>query len=1377
MGDLDDFEVSDTPSVGSPLLGLGMQAEAHEAGDGEVCAISEETEVVQTVARVEEGQMDKCAVPLRSLPADSELQVQGFSLREVEETRLPAKKEETPSDERHLSSDASSSDVEITQSSVVNSPTNPVIQLVSATVTPPRLCLHLHVENRHFSKHLSALYTADRWATTKTSALGTFVGPVEGKDGWDVFEVTLDLDGPCRIDAAFKLEMGGTDYWDSRGGLNHFFVVERRKNVQPKETDAVADCVEGLIHETVLRELITRTSPSMTPSSLFRPASSVSLNSSPTSDEDRFDDFDGWKRPDSAIWLPSYRNSLSSIMSREEVGAKRDLTVDPVIKEEDEDGASVVVIVAEKEAGADDDFVEIKSRVDDGGAAVVSRNAVAMAKLQAEDTAIDKDGENAAMDVVIAEVEDKEQAKEVLVIDIQELTADAGTADIIAEADVDLSAKEARVESDDRAMCTEVTPVEAELETANVVAPAEVETHAEDSLVEVKESLANDAVMSKSEHSPDALTCVIATAESAEDITQVWIDDITVATDLYERSGNVTVVVEGETEEVTLISVEGEAVHGRDFEIIAKEARDVRVQGIEVIVKVEPEIDIDTNNAENRLKGLAIAAVAREEAQDGTVIQRLHEAVEDACLAAEVEELSDDSPETDDKKISVATKTEGLNRGIADTASNYDQIVPYGELDSVPGVVTQEQLEGSIVVAYTIVEEPAIVAKPEVQPVIITAADGANDAEEAVANVSEAGEPASISEIVVATADKDVVSEEGLEAVGVADDVNAGAKNEDPVANQTAREHVVELDVQPEDVELEEFTINAAVDGARQVEDVTTTGSSEEQSVPTEVKEVPEHATFGQEVGERQEVVSVTVNLKRAEGEAADEEQNVAVVVGQQAEDIAGVTVVTESLEAIVTVELQTDVSIASDEQVEDRADEIDERVDSAVTLDDRKASEVVANDCQTESVVERIQELADIGNDDPADDETTIASAKDEYVLTNIAAVWADAGHLVEGGSSERAIDVTLEGAAKAQGLSIVDVDKKVHVVEAAVAEARKVAVQLESDVVAQEKARAVVSEEEEVVGREVSAAKLGVEKGVDDVKAETDGAGVAVNTVQEVLMEGGVDIDGTGRQAVDVEMRDLAISEASSMATEDPGERVVVDGKSDAQKAEATAEEPVIAVLSIEPLLDDLGAPSVDDEALVMPEIGKTPEAADETKEKQVIQREHISFDSVDLIDRHVDVDVDAAEAVKAGTINLHEVDFANRDMDVSVAELPMEVDVATKKMAPALDYKPAEWSDVEEVARLHSAISSISWTKAADDQLEGGVHSVFAEVASLRNVSLIAFIAHFAMVSIAYIVPKIGSAIAVLFEPVRIGHALVACIVVLMVVGTGRRAVEGK
>ncbi|KAI9353499.1 hypothetical protein BDR26DRAFT_1002445 [Obelidium mucronatum] len=107
-----------------------------------------------------------------------------------------------------------------------------------------KLDLTALVQNLHFEKRISALFTTNSWKSCHSSSFGMYIGCVavpshNGDPGVDRFRIEIEcdtssgapvvgtnMDTIVNIEFALKCVMGGVETWDNRGGMNHLVMLK-----------------------------------------------------------------------------------------------------------------------------------------------------------------------------------------------------------------------------------------------------------------------------------------------------------------------------------------------------------------------------------------------------------------------------------------------------------------------------------------------------------------------------------------------------------------------------------------------------------------------------------------------------------------------------------------------------------------------------------------------------------------------------------------------------------------------------------------------------------------------------------------------------------------------------------------------------------------------------------------------------------------------------------------------------------------------------------------------------------------------------------------------------------------------------------------------
>ncbi|KAJ3293483.1 hypothetical protein HDU79_000275 [Rhizoclosmatium sp. JEL0117] len=119
-------------------------------------------------------------------------------------------------------------------------PTNPT---PSSTISDS-ITLHLTalVQNLHFEKQISAVFTSNSWKSSSASPLATYVNSIHPPSpeypSIDRFRIELVCDASngapvvgsrdriVNLEFALKCVMGGIESWDNRGGMNHLVMIK-----------------------------------------------------------------------------------------------------------------------------------------------------------------------------------------------------------------------------------------------------------------------------------------------------------------------------------------------------------------------------------------------------------------------------------------------------------------------------------------------------------------------------------------------------------------------------------------------------------------------------------------------------------------------------------------------------------------------------------------------------------------------------------------------------------------------------------------------------------------------------------------------------------------------------------------------------------------------------------------------------------------------------------------------------------------------------------------------------------------------------------------------------------------------------------------------
>ncbi|KAJ3349918.1 hypothetical protein HDU83_000210 [Entophlyctis luteolus] len=127
---------------------------------------------------------------------------------------------------------------------VTLTPSSPIIfesvKIVSSAYplpnSPVALRLYLLVQNLHFEKAVSCVYTANSWKSSSVSGLGRYDSSLG--NGVDRFLLDLECDTSfgsnivgsvdriVSLEFAIKCVIGGLEYWENRGGSNHLVMLK-----------------------------------------------------------------------------------------------------------------------------------------------------------------------------------------------------------------------------------------------------------------------------------------------------------------------------------------------------------------------------------------------------------------------------------------------------------------------------------------------------------------------------------------------------------------------------------------------------------------------------------------------------------------------------------------------------------------------------------------------------------------------------------------------------------------------------------------------------------------------------------------------------------------------------------------------------------------------------------------------------------------------------------------------------------------------------------------------------------------------------------------------------------------------------------------------
>ncbi|KAI8839577.1 hypothetical protein BC829DRAFT_453776, partial [Chytridium lagenaria] len=103
------------------------------------------------------------------------------------------------------------------------------------------LCTIL-VRNLAYEKHVDAVYTLDNWTSQHPSPSAVYKQSMEGMDRFTLeFEITTPPP-VLRLEFAVRCRMGGCEYWDNRGGWNHFLEAVE---VTPKKMKRATLVLDG----------------------------------------------------------------------------------------------------------------------------------------------------------------------------------------------------------------------------------------------------------------------------------------------------------------------------------------------------------------------------------------------------------------------------------------------------------------------------------------------------------------------------------------------------------------------------------------------------------------------------------------------------------------------------------------------------------------------------------------------------------------------------------------------------------------------------------------------------------------------------------------------------------------------------------------------------------------------------------------------------------------------------------------------------------------------------------------------------------------------------------------------------------------------------
>ncbi|KAJ3200983.1 hypothetical protein HDU82_008464 [Entophlyctis luteolus] len=107
--------------------------------------------------------------------------------------------------------------------------------------SPVLLRFHILVQNLHYEKAISVVYTSNSWKTNNASGLGRYDSSLGNGVDRFLLDVECDtsfssnivgsIDRIVSVEFAIKCVMGGVEYWDNRGGMNHLVMLKSEGSV------------------------------------------------------------------------------------------------------------------------------------------------------------------------------------------------------------------------------------------------------------------------------------------------------------------------------------------------------------------------------------------------------------------------------------------------------------------------------------------------------------------------------------------------------------------------------------------------------------------------------------------------------------------------------------------------------------------------------------------------------------------------------------------------------------------------------------------------------------------------------------------------------------------------------------------------------------------------------------------------------------------------------------------------------------------------------------------------------------------------------------------------------------------------------------------